>query len=53
MDEIDKVISESITHGNEQAEYQQSYIDSDTIAQNDNLMSLLIVMRRKTLSVKG
>lgn len=29
MDEIDKVISESITHGNEQAEYQQSYIDSN------------------------
>lgn len=29
MDEIDKVISESINHGNEQTEYQQSYIDSN------------------------
>lgn len=29
MDEIDKVISESINHGNEQAGYQQSYIDSN------------------------
>lgn len=29
MDEIDKVISESINHGNEQAGYQQSYIDNN------------------------
>ena len=29
MSEIDKVISESITHGNEQTEYQQSYTDSN------------------------